>query len=930
MPAFNLPSFTKRQLQEMQPAQYAYPKDNGGPIKGVPGVDLSDVLRTAVGNTQGPVPKQQLDQLTPSELRALKNKRFEDGAGWARPLAQFVNALTAPSVPEGMLIGIPNALMKGAEWLVDPEGALPGDTPQIPRNALAGVNPYREGDVKNTPADDAGYELGAEAAAEGVGLLTGASLVKQLGRAPQVLRIADRLRKTQAVKRLAVAGKGSKRLRRGINLTRWGAEGVLDTSIAALFQDPEFGNSADLTELFGVDNPLQTDPDDIYPVAQVKKVTADAILLPLALIGGSQLTPWTRRLADGNMPLGLDELAEIELAPYVPRQITQPLLPPGSAVDQQFDSAIDRTTSAQRQAQQVAEQQERVNTMFPGLRELNSDQLAMDITAVGGTGAGNDLSRVDTPEGEVVGGPEFEFKERPKQGALDLGEFGDAPDPRPEISTYLAELDELDDDGLRRVLGNVNQDEQINLRQQSLEEAQSRLAAAADKVADVQARLALPDGAKRKLTEKGSKRLLNKATQEFDLARVAVNNQSGEKFTAANVGDQLAMELNSESQLDLDLDPTPDVELPSLEKFEFDEPTGTWRTKKSDLGYPSLEAYRDDIAGWNRDLLREMAKPTNNPEVAALIKARTGRRSWSAKKQDIVEALVEVAGRTKRYAIDPGRQLDIPNQQGLLPVNNLTRTLDSAIEPSSSSIRPGLSADQADSSPLIEGVAIDVPFQRRGMSATDRELMKKKILQAAIDAGEVQPDVVSPPASLPETQFSQGSLIDELFLPGEGQTDLLAAYAMDEVPTYKAGGRNAEALIEEIRARFDWAEIDGAGQKAQRQAMWEKQGWNKLTWDERKRLMMLSREETGLYRDTPGEVTDVGTTTQLMEWTPEGDVPVSPAAAVKKPQEPKAEPKTKKRQAQTSEQKKVNRNIKKADDKVRRLQKQLEEATCNG
>ena len=901
---FDLKPLDELDEADLTPIEYSYPESPRGP-GGLP-PDLTDVLRTNVGNQLGPIPQEQLNQLTPSQLRALKNQRFEEAAGWGKPLAQFVNAVTSPAVGEGMILGIPNALMKLADFVVDPEGALPGEVPQIPRDALAPLNPAREGDVVNTPADDAGYVLGAESAGEVAGVLTGTTLMR---RVPQVASLTNRLRQTQTARRLAVASKTSQTKRRVLNLTRWGGEAMIDTSLAALYQDADEGNVFDLLPF---ETAISTSKDNTYGQNLLNKVVADGILLPLTLIGAGQLTPWTRRLADGDLAWGLDEIADVELAPYVPRSFTQPQLPPASSVDQQFDSAIDRTTSAQLQGQQVAQQQERINTMFPGLRQLNSDQLAIDITSVGGTGTGNRLSRVETPDGEVVpGGPEFEFKQSPKQGALDLGEFGDAPDPRPEISTYLAELDELDDAGLRRVLGNVDQTEQINLRQQSLEETQARVTAAEAKIADVNERLALPEGNKRRLTEKGSKRILNKANKELEAARLQVSNQSAEPFTAASVGDQLAMELQTVrlGQLDLDLDPkakveSPEIQLPSLEKFEFDEATGTWRGKKEELGYPSLEAYRDDVSGWNRDLLREMAAPGNSPQIAALVKARTGRRVWAAKKQDIVDALVEYAGRTKRYAVDPGRQLEIPGQQGQLPVNQLVTT--------------------------ETGVAIDVPFQRRGMSADERELMKKKILQAAIDAGEVQADITPPPAGLPQIQFNQGELIESLFnADASGQLDLLKGYADGEIPTYKAGGKNAEALIEEVRSRFDWAELDGAGQVASKKAMWEKQGWNKLTWDERKRLMMLNREETGLYRDTPGEVTDVGTTTQLLEWTPEGNVPAK-EAAVKKPAATKPKSRRKSKSTKTPDQVKVDQTLKRADDDVRRLEKQLAEATCNG
>jgi len=915
-PLFAIPEIDEETAYE--PVKVAYPESPRGP-GGLP-PDLTDVLRTNVGNQLGPIPQEQLNQMTPSQLRALKNQRFEDAAGWGRPLAQLFNAVTSPAVGEGMILGIPNALAQLGRNTVDALVGLPSEsesaefgieytpTPQIPRDALAGINPLREGDPADTPADQYGYEIGAESAAELAGFATGSGLLRRL---PQAARLANAIRQTRTVKSLAVAGSQNRTIRRGINLARFGGEALFDNALSQIYSDPSFGNAADLTSVVGISNPLQTNENDDYWEAQVKKLTADTLFI-FKLAGGAQAIPAVRRLADGDMAFGLEELARVELEPYVPRKITQPQLPPASSVDQQFDSAIDRTTSAQLQAQQVAQQQERINTMFPGLRELNSDQLAIDITSVGGTGTGNRLSRVETPEGEVVpGGPEFEFKQRPRQGALDLGEFGDAPDPRPEISTYLAELDELDDAGLRRVVANVNQDERLIARQRLLEDAEARAIAAEEKIFEVGDRLDLPEGDKRKLTEKGSKRILNKANKELELARIEASNISAEPFTPASVGDQLAMELQPVrlGQLDLDLDPkakveSPEIQLPSLEKFEFDEATGTWRPKKADGGYPSLEAYREDISGWNRDLLRGMASPENSPQIAALVKARTGRRVWAAKKQDIVDALVEYAGRTKRYAVDPGRQLEIPGQQGQLPVNQLVTT--------------------------ETGVAIDVPFQRRGMSADERELMKKKILQAAIDAGEVQADITPPPAGLPQIQFNQGELIESLFnADASGQLDLLKGYADGEIPTYKAGGKNAEALIEEVRSRFDWAELDGAGQVASKKAMWEKEGWNKLTWDERKRLMMLNREETGLYRDTPGEVTDVGTTTQLLEWTPEGNVPAK-EAAVKKPAATKPKSRRKSKSTKTPDQVKVDQTLKRADDDVRRLEKQLAEATCNG
>ena len=101
---------------------------------------------------------------------------------------------------------------------------------------------------------------------------------------------------------------------------------MIDTSLAALYQDADFGNSADL---FG-ENPLSAREDNTYLENLGNKLVADGILLPLTLIGAGQLTPWTRRLADGDLAWNLDEIADVELAPYVPRGIITAVAAPSS------------------------------------------------------------------------------------------------------------------------------------------------------------------------------------------------------------------------------------------------------------------------------------------------------------------------------------------------------------------------------------------------------------------------------------------------------------------------------------------------------------------------------------------------------------------------------------------------------------------------
>ena len=895
-------------LDQMQPIEFAYPKDNGPIQQGIPSTDLTDQLRTNVGNRLGPVPKAELDAMSPSQLRALKNQRFEEAAGWAKPLAQFYNVITSPAAVEGMLIGIPNAVSKLANASMDEAAerltGKPWDNEpawQIPQDPLKRLNPYREGDMGDTPADRPGFEFGAEAAGEVAGVFTGQTLIKNLKRVPQLVNLANKVKQQQQVRRLAVAAQGNSTLRRGINRARFGGEAFVDTTIASLFQDAEFGNVSDL---FGP-NPLSTREDNSYFENLRNKQIADGILTPLALIGAGQLTPWTRRLADGDLAFGLDELAKVELEPYVPRRITQPLLPPG-AVDEGFDSAIDRSTSANLQVQQVQAQRARLNTMFPAIKnfEGGEGQFSLDITGAGGAFRedGAPLPRVENPDGEgtIVSGPEMEFRQPPKQMKLDLTSFEDAPDPRPELSTFLAELDELDDFQLREMLPKVSQEDKLQARQVELEATEAQIAKQRERIAEINERGQLPEGTKRRMTPEGVKRETKKVERNIEQLEATLLRLQAPEVTPVLVGEQLQLAM----QQSLDLT-TPGIELPAMKQFVWDEAKERWvQPEMVDVetyrgGYGSPEAYREVLMGMNRDVLRNMARPNmqpdgtwkGSPEVSAILKARTGRRVDRAKKEDIVNAMVELSVRRNTYVETvPAPPRPAPEQ---LPLEGLQQSLDVTADPEF----PG----------------------GRGMDAETRESIKQKILQAAIDNGEVQIDVTPIPDKLPATEFNQGRLLDELF---DDQLELIK-FANDETPTYKAGGKSAEALLEEVRQRFDWAELDGAAQQANRQAMFQKNGWNQLTWEEKKRAGLL---EAGFYVGEAGEVTDV-TSNQLLEWTPDGVIPAKDAAIAK----PKDKPKKKRSKTKTSSQvtsaRKNTDNVRKQLDAINR---QLEKGTCNG
>jgi hypothetical protein len=115
-----------------------------------------------------------------------------------------------------------------------------------------------------------------------------------------------------------------------------------------------------------------------------------------------------------------------------------------------------------------------------------------------------------------------------------------------------------------------------------------------------------------------------------------------------------------------------------------------------------------------------------------------------------------------------------------------------------------------------DGNEVQVPltdYSGRGMDPQTRERLKGEILQRAIDNGEVQPPF-SPLPERPRTTFQQSSMVDEMFADPTGQLPLL--YANDQLPTYKAGSKNADALIEELRLRFEYKALDDAAQQAQR------------------------------------------------------------------------------------------------------------------
>ena len=249
----------------------------------------------------------------------------------------------------------------------------------------------------------------------------------------------------------------------------------------------------------------------------------------------------------------------------------------------------------------------------------------------------------------------------------------------------------------------------------------------------------------------------------------------------------------------------------------------------SEYGYRTPDDYRSALQGWSRDQLRRLAMPDASPEVAALVKARTGRRVWSAKKGDIIDALVEISEKRRLYLPPEAEQLAMElkaNQFG-----DAAPLFDRPADLSAPGMAKALDAD---------GNEVLVPmtdYSGRGMDAGTRERLKAEILQRAIDNGEVQPPV-SPLPQRPVTVFEQSALVDDLFSDPTGQMAL--AFSSDALPTYKAGGKNVDALLEEMRLRFEYNLLDEQAQQAQRQAMMAAHGWDTLSWEEKKKLGFLT------------------------------------------------------------------------------------------
>tara|TARA_X000001036_G_scaffold281203_1_gene261166 strand:+ start:2724 stop:5843 length:3120 start_codon:yes stop_codon:yes gene_type:complete len=244
-------------------------------------------------------------------------------------------------------------------------------------------------------------------------------------------------------------------------------------------------------------------------------------------------------------------------------------------------------------------------------------------------------------------------------------------------------------------------------------------------------------------------------------------------------------------------------------------------------GPPTYDVYKNDLMQLHRDELRSAAAPSSNPEIAAIVTQKTGRRVWQSKKSDIVEAFVEYYKKTGFY----GRPL--------LPGEGIQTDLGLGPDDVKTTSKLGRSVDP-------EGVESMVPqtdYKPRGMQASEREMMKQGILEAAIRNGEIQPPS-SPLPERPTTNFNQESFIDEFIADETGQLSML--YNANLIPAYEAGGKNSGAIIDEFRLRSEYQELDTKSLRAQKEAWIQQNGWEDLPFEEKRKLGLYSKWEYAL------------------------------------------------------------------------------------
>lgn len=805
MPNFNISPVTDDELQPIIPAEEPEQKEE----------------KNFIQQTQEFLSK-------PRAGRAEMEYRFEESLGPLKPLGQFLNVVTSPRFKDQVLVGPVNAISKLGNALGDVILRKPSvdtsDAWQISPEFAAKYNPLTlglRGRLDPAASDEAAEALGAAVGGEIVGFGLSAGALNVAKRVPQIVNGLDKLRKTQAVKNLAVAQAANPKLRTAVGLTAEAGKAVAGSTAAVPFIDPTEGNALNFLDLFGVEAPGRIDEEDDYFTAFGKTATVDGVLAPLAVLGGLSFAPPIRRALVNDGAGFFDDLAKVELEPYMPLAIDPSrALPPAPP---KYDSAIARSLDDQTQIAQVVQQRNRLQDM--GVVEQGpGGQLELAMPGVVNPEIKLQIRQLQTLRGQLLKAQVDEGVDvvqelgKVDQQIVDLMQSGEAaklppsattiqpeldlPDGRPEMDTMLAQLDELDDAALRQMHSDITAPDRAARTAAQMEELQAVVEGNPERLSQIQARLEAGE-----VTETGAKRLVTKEKKALEAAQAQLDEiQARTAEPEKLVGDQLELSISQQMAMDL-------TEAPRMKTFD------EIAQSKVRSGYRNAAEYRDALNQFPRDVLRGMTAPGQSPRVAQLVKARTGRRIWSAKKSDIIDALVELSEREDRFLPPEMAQTDM----------NLTMNQFGADAPLFE-----LPADLTVQGRMVKMIDADgieqlVPvsdFVRRGMDGVTRERLKQEIIEQAVKNGEVQPPI-TPIPERPRTDLAQGDLFDvQLNLEG-----------MD-VPLYQASKKPLEAVLEELRLRYNYRVLDEAAQKAQKQALKDAYRWNELSWAEKKRIGM--------------------------------------------------------------------------------------------
>jgi hypothetical protein len=236
-----------------------------------------------------------------------------------------------------------------------------------------------------------------------------------------------------------------------------------------------------------------------------------------------------------------------------------------------------------------------------------------------------------------------------------------------------------------------------------------------------------------------------------------------------------------------------------------------------------------------------LASPESNPDVAALVLVRTGRRVWQAKKADIIDALVEISEKKGQY-LPPRTDVEIGQPELALTANAVGGDAPLFDRPADLGV-PGM--ERIVDADGIEQLVPVTRYERRGLDAATRENMIATVMQKLRDEGQIQPPV-TPVPNRPITEFEQGSLADELLRDPTGQLSL--DLATGRTPLYRASGKGADDWLDEMRMRLQFDLLDGEAVKAQREAFLAERGWAGMSWEEKKASGLLSK---GFYSLQP-------------------------------------------------------------------------------